>query len=142
MELKLEYDDSNEYHVNLQQIAESPDLPATIRLLAFDLIKNPYISLGDFFKKASDRSIEEMVDMVNAIDDDEDQMQNLALLTMMLMTGEGLVISDDDHLRYSINAMVMITCGVSLARKGMVKVHYENLSFGQDMTDKVFMEKI
>lgn len=142
MELKLEYDDSNEYHVNLQLIAETTSLPATIRLLALDLSKNPYLSLGDFFKNASDASVQEMLDLVNSIEEDEDAMQNLALLTMMLMMGEGLVVDNDEQIREAINAMLMIVCGVSLERKGMVKVFYENLSFGEDMREKTIMTKI
>jgi hypothetical protein len=142
MELKLEYDDSNEYHVNFEQVASSAHLPATIRLLAFDLIKAPYLSLGDFFKNASDRSIQELIEMVNDTENDEDAMENLILLTMMLMTAEGLVITDDNDLHEATNAMTMIICGVSLARKGLVRMFYENLSFGEDMKHKTIMEKL
>jgi hypothetical protein len=31
---------------------------------------------------------------------------------------------------------------VSLARKGFVKVHYENMSFGEDMGQKIVVERI
>lgn len=142
MELKLEYDDSDEYHVNLEQIAATQDLPATIRLLAFDLMKAPYLSLGDFFKGLSDRGLEELIEMVNEIEENEDALQNVMLLTMMLMTAEGLIVSSDDQLHDALNGMVMITCGVSLARKGLVRVFYDNLSFGEDMQSKKIMEKL
>jgi hypothetical protein len=36
---------------------------------------------------------------------------------------------------------VCITC-VSLARKGLVRVYYDNMSFGRDHGDKVLVEKI
>lgn len=142
MELRLEYDDSDEYRVDLEQIAATQNLPATIRLLAFDLMKTPYLSLGEFFQKLSDKGLEELIELVNDVEDNENSLQNVMLLTMMLMTAEGLVVSNDDQLHEALNAMVMITCGVSLARKGLVRVFYDNLSFGEDMHHKTIMEKL
>jgi len=36
----------------------------------------------------------------------------------------------------------MMIAGTVLARKGMIKVNYENLSFNDDMGDKVVFEPI
>jgi hypothetical protein len=36
---------------------------------------------------------------------------------------------------------VLITC-VSLEKKGLVKIHYENMTLGEDMGDRIVVERI
>jgi hypothetical protein len=40
------------------------------------------------------------------------------------------------------NQLISFLIIVSLERKGLVKVHYENMSFGDDMGDKIVVERI
>jgi len=139
--------DESSYCVNLQQVIDSNDICATIRLLAIDLKKRSYLSLGDFFKNLSERSLDELLEIANHSADEESELndtalQDLSLLTLMLAEAEGVTITDDQQMCNCLNALNVIICGVSLARKGLVKVHYNNLSLGEDMYDKPVIERI
>ena len=60
----------------------------------------------------------------------------------MLGRAEDIHSENDDDLMHRVNQfMVMITCE-TLARKGLVKVYYENMSFGEDAGHRVVVKKI
>ena len=64
------------------------------------------------------------------------------LLAEMLATGEGLEHGNLDIMYERINQfLVFITCE-SLFRKGLVKIHHKNMSFGEDMADAIVVSKL
>ena len=128
-----------DYTVNYDNIAKHKNLCNTTRVLAMDLVENPYIMVGDFFKGLSDSSLDELLGIINR--DDEDAVSETLLLTEMLSRAEGVENELDDMAR-NIGMMRMFVAGVSLARKGLIKVYYENMSFGSETSDKILFEKI
>lgn len=131
--------DPQEYTVNYHNIANHKDLSNVTRVLAMDLINNPYLVVGDFFKNLSNGSLDELVEITNR--DDDDAISETLLLSEMLSRAEG-VENDLEDMGTNIGTMRMFVAGTSLARKGLVRVHYENMTFGREIEEKVLFEKI
>jgi len=139
----LENDDGMQ--LNYGNIAMAEWLCPTIRLAALDLQKNPYIAVGDWFQKQSNNSIAELQHMAEVTyeNPENEEIKQLMLLTMMLAAAEGSDnIGDMDHLQKQLSKMVMLITVVSLQRKGLVRVFYENLTLGADMDDAKIAEKL
>jgi hypothetical protein len=142
----LENDDGMQ--LNYGNIAMAEWLCPTIRLAALDLQKNPYIAVGDWFQKQSNNSIAELQQMAeiayeNPDDPENEEIEQLMLLTMMLAAAEGTDnMGDMAHLQKQLSKLVMLITVVSLQRKGLVRVFYENLTLGADMDDAKIAEKI
>lgn len=136
----------DEFYVNLQQIANDTTVLPTIRLLAMDLMQNPYLTLGDWFRSLNDLSLHELMQVAEETIKDEDSpmMEHLMLLTLMLAQAEGTLtnMNEMEELGNQISMMRNYLAIVSLARKGLVRVYYENLTLGSDMGDRVVVEKI
>lgn len=132
------------YNIVYNNVMNSKDLLAVTRLTAADLMKCPYMTLGDFFKNLTDADVQSIQDIVElAVDEPEtDSVSNLIILTEMLTSAEGVARSDFDDMHKRLNTFCMYVTMVSLARKGFVKVHYENMSFGEDMGQKIVVERI
>jgi hypothetical protein len=142
----LENDDGMQ--LNYGNIAMAEWLCPTIRLAALDLQKNPYIAVGDWFQKQSNNSIAELQHMAevayeNPDDPENEEIEQLMLLTMMLAAAEGSDnMGDMAHLQKQLSKLVMLITVVSLQRKGLVRVFYENLTLGADMDDAKIAEKL
>jgi hypothetical protein len=100
-----------------------------------------YIVVGDFLKNMSDADLQALTD--NMEDDARNQYQDLILVSEMLATGEGCEPSQNDG-QFEDRAQQFVTLLIleSLHRKGMVKLYHENISFNEDMGDKIIVEKI
>ena len=62
---------------------------------------------------------------------------------MMLAAAEGTDdLGDMNNLRHQLSKLIMTITVVSLGRKGLVRVFYENLTLGHDMDDAKIAEKI
>lgn len=136
-------DSENGFVVNCAEVVKSKDCLAVTRLLAADLIAKPYISVGDWLKNVSDSDLKGLVAGSEFDKTDEVILEDLMLIFMMLRQAEGLPpVKEDEDFRMGIGQLVTMLVGESLARKGLIKLHRENLSFGDDMGDKIVMEKI
>ena len=145
--MEMEFKDDG-YNLNYGNIAQAEWLCPTIRLTALDLQKQPYITLGDWFQKQSDNSIRELQQLAeNAYEDpdspDNEDIEQMMILTMMLAAAEGTDdLGDMNNLRHQLSKLIMTITVVSLGRKGLVRVFYENLTLGHDMDDAKIAEKI
>lgn len=147
MDFNIDYEGSDDqFYLNLKQISGDTSLLPTVRLLAMDLIENPYISLGDWLKSLNDLSLREVLDASEATLENEDSpmMEQLMLLTLMLAQAEGTLhgMNEMEELGKQIEMLRNYVIIVSLARKGLVRVFYENLTLGSDMGDRIVVEKI
>ena len=132
--------------LNYRNIAEATWVLPTIRLLAIDMQKNPYATLGDWFRGLSDSSVYELQELAETCHQDPENaetMEQMMLLTMMLASAEGTCdIGDMEKNRTQLGMMMSLITIVGLERKGLVRVFYENLSLGTDMRDAVIVEKL
>jgi hypothetical protein len=61
----------------------------------------------------------------------------------MLAVAEGLESSDGyDMVQNRVSQLIAFLAVESLARKGLVKSHPHNMSFGEDMAKKIIAERI
>jgi hypothetical protein len=133
--------DLDGYTVNLEEVSKQKDLMAVTRLLAMDLQRDGYVVVGDFIKDISDTDLENIVQDMDR--EGDHQYDDLILISEMLATGEGCDASKtpNDFGDRMNQLMTLLVCE-SLARKGLVKVRRENMSFHPDMMDKIVVEKI
>jgi hypothetical protein len=108
--------------------------------------KNPYVTLGDWFRGLADSSIYELQELAETCYEDPenaDAQEQLMLLTMMLASAEGTCdMQDMEKNRTQLGMLMSLITIVSLQRKGHVRVFYENLTLGTDMRDAVIVEKL
>lgn len=138
----INFDDLGSYHVVLEKIVKDKSMLSVTRLLAAELMANPYKSVGDFFRDITDVDLETIIQAVEA-EGESDHSAELLLMSHMLHGAEGLGTQLDniDAVTERINQFGVFAIVTSLHRKGLVKVHFENMSFGEDMRDKILVEK-
>lgn len=138
--MSFDFDEEGEFSINYQKVLhEDTFLPVT-RLLAADLIKSQYMSIGDFIKSLNDNVLVELNDI--SADENHPHFEEMILLTEMLAAAEGTNFGGVREVHQRLNMFITWLIFESLKRKGLVKIHYENLSFGEDMADKIVVEKI
>ena len=144
MDLKIEIDQGDS--LNYRNIAEANWILPTIRLLAIDLQKNPYVTVGDWFRGLADSSVYELQELAETCyenPDNEESMEQMMLLAMMLASGEGTCdMKDMEKNRTQLGMLMSLITVVGLERKGFVRVFYENLTLGDDMGNAVIVEKL
>ena len=130
-------------HPDMEKIIGSDKLLPVTRSVAKMLMRNPYTSLGKFFKKLSDENLEVLMEIIDEGDSEfNERMEDIVLMSEMLSRAEGVPSQSIEEVAENVNYFgACITC-VSLARKGLVRVYYENMSFGTDNGEKVLVEKI
>lgn len=140
MENPVDFENS---HPDMGKIIESDKLLPVTKAVAKMLMRNPYTSLGNFFKKLSDENLQVLSEIVEEGDSEfNDRMEDIVLMTEMLSRAEGVPSQCIDDITENVNYFsACVTC-VSLARKGLVRVYYDNMSFGTDQGEKILVEKL
>jgi phosphoribosyl-ATP pyrophosphohydrolase len=130
-------------HPDMEKIIASDKLLPVTKSVAKMLMRNPYTSLGKFFKKLSNENLEILMEIIDEGDSEfNERMEDIVLMTEMLSRAEGVPSQSVEEITENVNYFgACITC-VSLARKGLVRVYYDNMSFGTDNGDKMIVEKI
>ena len=136
-----DFDDFGGYTVNYDKVINSKDCLAVTRLLAAQVSKTPYMKVGDFFQNISDSDLDTLVKLAD--EDDGENFDDFCLIGEMLAAAEGLAPSDSlEDIHQRITQTISFVIVESLARKKLVKIHYENMSFGEDMAKKLLVEKL
>jgi hypothetical protein len=142
--MKLENTGDSHYTILFNKVIEDKNLLPTTRLLAVDISKNGYVNIGDFFQKMPQDDLQKYLNMSEDLDSDDSA--EVLLLSEMLAIGEGLDNSLDETapetMQNRMSQLIMYLACESLARQGLVKLYRENMSFGDDMRDKILVEKI
>jgi len=130
-------------HPHMEKIIASDKLLPVTKSVAKMLMRNPYTSLGKFFKKLSDENLEVLMEIIDEGDSEfNERMEDIVLMTEMLSRAEGVPTESVEEITENVNYFgACVTC-VSLARKGLVRVYYENMSFGTDSGEKIIVERI
>ena len=140
----MDFDIGDPLMIAFNKVSEDKTMLPTTRLLAVDIIKNGYINVGEFFKNISDSDLKSYMNMTENIEGDA--AAEILLLSEMLSIGEGLENGLDETnqetMRNRMSHLIMYLACESLARKGLVKLYRENMSFGDDMGSKTFVEKL
>lgn len=133
--------EESSFVINLEKIARYKKFTRATRLLALDLLDNPYLTVGTFFKNLSDSEIKELCNICER--EDDDAVSELLLLSEMLSRAEGITSFTPEEVGKKAGAFRVITAGVSLARKGLVKAIYHNmtLELEHDRDKVIFIPK-
>jgi hypothetical protein len=134
--------DFSSYSVVLEKVAAERSMMAVTRLLASDLMKCSYMSVGDFIKGLSDSDVEMLLEVVESGDEDE-RFSELLLISQMLYAAEGIGVQmgDIDEATARVNAFIGFIVVESVARKGLAVAHHENMSFGEEMRNKIVVSR-
>jgi hypothetical protein len=148
------FEDGSGFSVNYENLINSKEYLAVTRKLAIDLMAKPYMTVEQFINNLSDGDISQLLEM-SVDDDDEDadpldsiaetekNLGDLVLIAEMLAVAEGLESSDGyDMVQNRVSQLIAFLAVESLARKGLVKSHPHNMSFGEDMAKKIIAERI
>jgi len=135
-----EDDEDTTFHVNYAKVLDQKDMLPVTRLLAADLLSTPYMPVGDFIAGLSDASLAELIEVCN--DENHAHFEELLLIAEMLSAAEGLESGTLDTIHERTNHLITLIAIEYFARKGLVIVHHKNMSFGEDMGDKVIVEKL
>ena len=131
------------YEVNLDRVSEDKNTHPIIRLLAVDLQKNPYVTVGDWLQSLTDNDVQSLIEqVVEAEEDDEYGMQSLILGTLMLSRAEQVFIESEEQLAKATEMFRVLIVISSLHRKKMAKALYKNMSFGEDAGSLPVAEKL
>jgi len=140
MGMNFDFDEEGEFGINYEKVLyEERFLPVT-RLLAANLIKNQYMPIGNFIQSLKNDTLQELNDISE--DEHHKKFDEIVLLSEMLAAAEGTNIGGLSSAHQRVNIFITWLVFESLKRKGLVKIHYENISFGDDMGDKIVVEKI
>ena len=140
------FDDIGDMQINFDKVVEDREMLSITRLLAANMINNPYLAVGDFVKSLSDTDLDVLMDIAEEIDGDDFEntphLEEIILITEMLVRAEGLISTDMDMLVSRVNALCMFLACEGLSRRGLVKLYHKNMSFGEDMGQKLLVEKV
>jgi hypothetical protein len=136
----IDFEDS---HPCMEKIIESDKLLPVTKSVAKMLMRNPYTSLGKFFTKLSDENLEILMEIIDEGNSEfNDGLEDVVLMTEMLSRAEGVPSGSIEEITENVNYFGMCVACVSLARKGLVRVYYDNMSFGKDQGDQIIVEKL
>lgn len=138
---KNKMDEDQGFCINFARVMSEKSLLSVTRLLATDLNNNPYITVGDFLKNTSDGDLQHLVDIIDE-GEEHKNFEDLMLISGMLSLGEGLPCRTVDDYHRVMNMFITFVVVESLYRKGFIKIHRKNMSFGEDMASKCIAEKL
>jgi predicted house-cleaning noncanonical NTP pyrophosphatase (MazG superfamily) len=132
-------DDNTPLQLNYDKIVKHKEFLSVTRMLAVDIMKNPYMTPADFLKALSNEELETLMEISD--DDEHERMDEIMLISEMLATAEGLPAANLDVATERVNQFCVFLVLESLSRKELVNVKYENMSFGEDYKDAIIAEK-
>jgi hypothetical protein len=141
-----DFDGIGDMQINFDKIIEDRKMLSVTRLLAAQMKNNPYLTVGDFVKSLSDMDLDLLIDVAEEVDSEHYQqaphLDEIILITEMLVRAEGLVSPDSAVLVGRVNSFCVFLACEGLFRKGLIKLHHNNMSFGEDMGRNILVEKI
>lgn len=136
-------DNIDHYEINIERVIENASTHSIIRLLAVDVKKNPYLTIGDWLQSLSDKDCQSLIDdLVEAEEEDNFAMESLILGALILSRAEQVFIETDEQMSKAIGMLRMFIVISSLHRKKMAKAIYKNMSFGEDAAQLSVAEKL
>jgi hypothetical protein len=140
-----DYEDG-EVTVNYQAVLKQKDYMAVTRLLAANLISEPYMTMRDFLMGLSDNDLKSLLEILDSgmgsEEDADPRLEEAVLIVVMLSQAEGLSAGDSQTVSNRLNAFAMILAIESLFRKKLVKIYRENMTLGEDYGSKIICEKL
>ena len=137
----VEDDELFPYNIDYDQVIKSTRLMEATRDVARIVKRTPYISPGDYFLDLPHAFLEEYLEVADS--EEHERFCDLPLIAEMLARAEGLdaAMSDEEACQRTKMLIGMIAVE-GLYRKGLVKAHHKNFSFGDDMNSQIIAERV
>lgn len=126
------------YTFNFDNIINHNRFLTSTRLLAAKLQKNPYMTMQDYLELVPDFELQKIVEMM----DSPDLNEEVILLSELLSTAEGCKAENIDDVTMNVNTFMAFIVADSLSRKGLARVHRENMSFDAQYGTKPIVSKM
>lgn len=133
------------YSISYDRIVNDTDMLSSTRLLASKLQHNPYMTVGDFLNGLSDDELFTLLEIADQLiinSEDSIHGRDIVLISEMLVRAEGLVSITEEEVTHRTNALCSFLACEGLARRGLVKIYRERMSFGEEMHHAVVVEKL
>lgn len=138
----------DEYAVNIDYILESDETYSQVRKLFRQLKERGYVTPKQYFESISDSDaftlmnmVEESVNSIHGSDVQFAMTEQLMLLTIGFLLGEGSEINEQNVTEGSNAVFLMITID-SLARKGLVEAYRDKWCLNGGYPTDVWVKKI
>ena len=127
------------FEINYEKILKTKDVLPMVRLLAADLMANPYMTLGTYFQTAKDTDLELILE---ASEDEEDErLSDILLMAEMLARAEGVTTEDFDDVHNHLNIFITLAAVASLDRKDLIDADYDVMSFGEEFSKHIVAKR-
>lgn len=127
------------FEINYEKIVQTKSLLPMVRLLAADLMKNPYMTLGLYFQTAKDTDLELILE--SSEDEDDERLSDILLMAEMLAKAEGVITEDIDDVYVHLNTFITLAAVTSLDRKDLIDAEYDNMSFGEEYSKHIVAKR-
>lgn len=129
------------YTINYEKIVSDTNRLSVTRLLASTLTNNPYLQVSQFFKNINDTDLQLLMDVADG-EEENDMFGDLILIAEMLACAEGLPGSEDiDDYQMRVKQLIAMLALESLYRNDLIELFRENMSFGEELSDKMIARK-
>lgn len=127
------------FEINYEKIVQTKSLLPMVRLLAADLMNNPYMTLGLYFQTAKDTDLELILE--SSEDEDDERLSDILLMAEMLAKAEGVITEGIDDVYTHLNTFITLAAVTSLDRKDLIDANYDNMSFGEEFAKHIVAKR-
>jgi hypothetical protein len=127
--------------LNLDAVLAQANVSAVVKMLAARAKNGEYILPGQYLKSLNDFDLATLVNLADAATFNDSALFNMVCLAEILANTEGYPAMTDADAQRNIGFLITLLTSIMLARKGLVEVLYDNISFadsaGEDTIVKI-----
>ena len=125
--------------INYEKVLNTNSILPMVRLLAADLMKNPYMTIGAFLQRARNDDLQLILE---ASEDEEDErLSDILLMAEMLAKAEGVETDSIEDVYKHLNSFITLAAVASLERKGLILADYDVMSFGEEFAHSTIAKR-
>ena len=127
------------FEINYEKILNTNSILPMVRLLAADLMKNPYMTIGAYLQRARNEDLQLILE---ASEDEEDErLRDILLMAEMLAKAEGVETDSIEDVFKHLNSFITLAAVASLERKGLILADYDVMSFGEEFAHSTIAKR-
>tara|TARA_R110000868_G_scaffold82150_1_gene232097 strand:- start:19 stop:444 length:426 start_codon:yes stop_codon:yes gene_type:complete len=127
------------FEINYERVFKANNILPMVRLLAAELMKNPYMTIGSYLQRARDSDLQTILE---ASEDEEDErLSDILLMAEMLAKAEGVETDSIEDVYKHLNSFITLAAVASLERKGLILADYDVMSFGEEFAHSTIAKR-
>ena len=127
------------FEINYEKVFKTNDILPMVRLLAAELMKNPYMTIGSYLQRARDSDLQTILE---ASEDEEDErLSDILLMAEMLAKAEGVDTECIEDVYKHLNSFITLAAVASLERKKLIIADYDVMSFGEEFAHSTIAKR-